>query len=184
MPNAPVPLTRAEFKPDTEAIGQGVIVNQTGWETLLENNKQAFTAEFVTRSRFTAAYPLTMTPAEFVDKLFTNAGVTPSDTERSAAIVEFNSAADSSDAGARARALRRVAENLTLNQQEFDQAFVLMEYFGYLRRSPNEAPEANLNYDGYNFWLSKLERFNGDYRKAQMVQAFLVAGEYRQRFPR
>jgi VCBS repeat-containing protein len=184
MPGAPVPLTRAEFKPDTEAIGQGVIVNQTGWETLLENNKQAFTNEFVTRSRFTTAYPTTMTPAEFVDKLFLNAGVTPSDSERSAAIGEFDSAADSSNTTARAKALRRVAENLTLNQQEFNQAFVLMEYFGYLRRSPDEAPEANLNYDGYDFWLSKLDRYNGDYRKAQMVQAFLVAGEYRQRFPR
>jgi CSLREA domain-containing protein len=184
MPNAPVPLTRSEFKPDTEAIGQGVVVNQTGWETVLENNKQAFTAEFVTRSRFTTAYPTTMTPAEFVDKLFLNAGVVPSDNDRTLAINEFDSAADSSNVTARAKALRRVAENLTLNQQEFNQAFVLMEYFGYLRRSPNEAPEANLNYDGYNFWLSKLERFNGDYRQAQMVQAFLVAGEYRQRFPK
>jgi hypothetical protein len=53
-----------------------------------------------------------------------------------------------------------------------------------LRRSPNEAPEANLDYAGYNFWLKKLDRFNGDYRQAQMVQAFLVAGEYRQRFPK
>jgi hypothetical protein len=51
-----------------------------------------------------------------------------------------------------------------------------------LRRSPNEAPEANLDYAGYNFWLTKLNRFNGDYRQAQMVQAFQLAGEYRQRF--
>jgi hypothetical protein len=184
MPGAPVPLTRSEFKPDTEAIGQGVVVNQAGWETLLENNKQAFTNAFVSRARFTAAYPTTMTPGEFVDKLFTNAGVVPSDNDRTLAINEFNSAADTSNATARAKALRRVAENLTLNQQEFNQAFVLMEYFGYLRRSPNEAPEANLDYAGYNFWLTKLNRFNGDYRQAQMVQAFLVAGEYRQRFPK
>ena len=59
-----------------------------------------------------------------------------------------------------------------------------MEYFGYLRRSPPDAPEQTLDYTGYNFWLSKLERFNGDYRQAQMVQAFLVASEYRQRFPK
>ena len=71
-----------------------------------------------------------------------------------------------------------------LNQQEFNQAFVLMEYFGYLRRSPPDAPEATLDYTGYNFWLTKLNRFNGDYRQAQMTQAFLVASEYRQRFPR
>ena len=41
---------------------------------------------------------------------------------------------------ARAR-LRRVAENSTLQQQEFNRAFVLMQYFGYLRRNPNDAPE-------------------------------------------
>lgn len=31
--------------------------------------------------------------------------------------------------------------------------------------------------------VNKLESFNGDYRAAEMVKAFLVAGEYRWRFP-
>jgi len=42
--------------------------------------------------------------------------------------------------------------NATLQQQEFNRAFVLMQYFGYLRRNPNDAPEPSLNYDGYNFF--------------------------------
>ena len=83
---------------------------------------------------------------------------------------------------ARARALRRVAENSTLAQQEFNRAFVLMEYFGYLRRNPNDPPEPGLNFDGYNFWLNKLNQFNGDYIGADMVKSFIVSGEYRQRF--
>jgi hypothetical protein len=33
-----------------------------------------------------------------------------------------------------------VAENSTLGQQEFNRAFVLMQYFGYLRRNPNDPP--------------------------------------------
>jgi CSLREA domain-containing protein len=181
---APVPLTRSEFKPDTETIGQGVIVQQAGWETVLENNKRAFTAAFVSRPRFTTAFPTTLSPAAFVDKLFTNAGFVPSDSERSAAIGEFANAADTSNATARSKALRRVAESPTLNQQEFNQAFVLMQYFGYLRRSPNEAPEANLNYEGYTFWLTKLDHFNGNFQQAEMVKSFLVSGEYRQRFPK
>src|SRR5207237_2931689 len=66
-----VPIVRfGEFLPDTQAIGQGVIVGQSGWETVLENNKQAFTSEFVQRSRFPTANPTTLTPAQFVDKLF------------------------------------------------------------------------------------------------------------------
>ena len=56
--------------------------DRPGWETVLENNKQAFVAEFVQRARFTTAYANTLTPAQFVDMLFANAGVTPTATER------------------------------------------------------------------------------------------------------
>jgi hypothetical protein len=57
-----------------------------------------------------------------------------------------------------------------------------MQYFGYLGRDPNTAPDTH--FSGYNFWLNKLDSFNGDFRNAEMVKAFLVAGEYRGRFPR
>ncbi len=182
LPGAPVPLRFSEFLPDTQKIGQGVIVNQPGWETVLETNIQAFAAEFVQRSRFTSAYATSLTPDQFVDQLFMNAGVTPSATDRTAAINEFGSATTTADVAARARALRRVAENSTLAQQEFNRAFVLMQYFGYLRRNPNDAPEPGLNFDGYNFWLTKLNQFNGNFVQADMVKAFLVSTEYRQRF--
>ena len=180
LPSAPVPIKRSEFLPDTQKIGQGVIVNQTGWEQMLENNKLAFAAEFVQRPRFTSAYPSSKTPAEFVDTLFTNAGVTPSESDRTAAINEFASAPTTIDVAARARALRRVAENSSLAQQEFNRAFVLMQYFGYLRRNPNDAPDTN--FDGYNFWLNKLNQFNGDFVQAEMVRAFIDSSEYRRRF--
>jgi cytochrome c peroxidase len=182
LPSAPVPVRLSDFLPDAQQIGQGVIVNQTGWQTVLENNKQAFANAFVQRSQFTSAYPTSMTPSVFVDTLFLNAGVTPSSSDRTAAISEFGSATNTSDITARARALRRVAENSTLAQQEFNRAFVLMQYFGYLRRNPNDAPEAGLNFDGYNFWLNKLNQFNGNYVQAEMVKAFLSSSEYRRRF--
>jgi hypothetical protein len=83
---------------------------------------------------------------------------------------------------ARRRALRRVAENPTLTQQEFNKAFVLIQYFGYLRRNPNDAPEATLDFQGYNFWLGKLNQFNGNFIDADMVKAFIISSEYRQRF--
>src|SRR5207253_1507547 len=80
-----VPIVRfGEFLPDTQAIGSGVVVGATGWETVLENNKQAFTTEFVQRSRFTLAYATSLTPPQFVDQLFLNAGVTTSTTDRNA----------------------------------------------------------------------------------------------------
>jgi hypothetical protein len=175
-----VPIRFNEFLPDTQQIGHGVVVNQPGWETLLENNKQAFMSEFVQRQRVIAAHPVSLTPTQFVDALFANAGVTPSDTDRAAAINEFGGTLDTSEAAARARALRRVAENGTLVQQEFNKAFVLMQYFGYLRRDPNAAPDGNFN--GYNFWLNKLNQVNGDFIGAEMVKAFITSTEYRHRF--
>jgi Calx-beta domain/Domain of unknown function (DUF4214) len=180
LPGAPVPVTYDEFLPDTQRIGKDVIVGQAGWPQVLEANKQAFILAFVARSRFAAAFPTTMSPAEFVDALFTNAGVTPSAAERQAAIDEFGGAGTSGDLAARARALRRVAEHSTFIQQEFNGAFVLIEYFGYMRRSPNDAPDTN--FDGYTFWLNKLNQFNGNFINAEMVKAFLISGEYRQRF--
>jgi len=57
-----------------------------------------------------------------------------------------------------------------------------MQYFGYLRRNPNDPPEATLDYSGYEFWLNKMNAFNGDYQKAEMVKAFITSTEYRQRF--
>jgi hypothetical protein len=156
-----------------------LIVNQTGWEEQLEANKQAYLSAFVQRARFTGAYPVTLSPAEFVDRMFVNAGVTPSATDREAAVSEFGGMSSAADIAARARALRRVAENAALQQQEFDSAFVLMQYFGYLRRDPNSGPDAD--FSGYNFWLTKLRSFNGDHQRAEMVKAFLLSGEYRQR---
>ncbi len=180
LPNTPVPLKLNEFLPDTQQIGQGVIVNQAGWEQVLENNKQNFFSGFVQRSRFTSLYPTSLTPDQFVNQLFLNAGVTPSTTDRAAAVAEFGGFSNTSDVVARERALRRVAENSTLAQQEFNRAFVLMQYFGYLRRNPNDPPDSD--FAGFNFWLNKLNQANGSYIDAEMVKAFIVSGEYRARF--
>jgi hypothetical protein len=176
-----VPVVRlSEFLPDTKEIGQGLVVGQTGWENVLEANKQAFAADFAQRSRFTTAFPSNITPTAFVNTLFSNAGVTPSANELSTAIGEFSGAADISNAAARAKALRDVAENPTLSNQEFNRAFVLMQFFGYLRRDPNSGQDTD--YTGYDFWLTKLNQFNGNYQTADMVKSFIVSGEYRGRF--
>ena len=76
--------------------------------------------------------------------------------------------------------LRAVAEDQDLSNAEFNRAFVLMQYFGYLRRDPNSGQD--IDYSGYDFWLQKLIQFNGDYNQAEMVKAFITSVEYRQRF--
>jgi glucose/arabinose dehydrogenase len=172
-----VPVIRFnEFLPDTRQIGQGVIVGITGWETVLENNKQTFISDFVQRSRFTSAYPLSMTAAEFVDALNTKAGGVLSQGERNQLVSDLTSGAKT-----RAQVLRAIAEDADLNSAEMNRAFVLIQYFGYLRRNPNNAPDAD--YSGYDFWLTKLNQFAGNFEQAEMVKAFIVSGEYRGRFP-
>ena len=169
-----------EFLSDTQRIGSGVVVGQTGWETVLENNKQALAADFVQRSRFTTGLPTTMTPAQFVDKLNQNAGNVLSSSDRATAIALFGSATNTTNTTARAQALRQVAENQNLYNAEFNRAFVLMQYFGYLRRNPND-PQDN-DYTGWEFWLAKLNQFNGNFVNAEMVKAFITSSEFRQRF--
>jgi hypothetical protein len=180
LPNTPVPVQFGDFLSDAQKIGQGVVVGQAGWEAALENNKQAFVNEFVQRSRFMAAYPISMTPAQFVDTLNQNAGNVLLSSDRAAAIALFGSATDTNNATARAQALRQVAENQSLYNAQFNRAFVLMQYFGYLRRDPNSGPDTD--FSGYNFWLNKLDAFNGNYIGAEMVKAFITSGEYRHRF--
>ncbi len=57
-----------------------------------------------------------------------------------------------------------------------------MQYFGFLRRNPSDAPEEKRNFDGFNFWLGKLNDNGGDFIRAEMVRAFIESTEYRQRF--
>jgi len=55
-----------------------------------------------------------------------------------------------------------------------------MQYFGYLRRDPNTLSDTD--FTGYDFWLTKLNQFNGNFINAEMVKAFISSNEYRQRF--
>ena len=57
---------------------------------------------------------------------------------------------------------------------------VTRQYFGYLRSDPNAGRDTD--FTGYNFWLDKVNTFNGDFAQAEMVTAFIESDEYRQRF--
>lgn len=175
---SPVPVRREDFMPDTRTIGNGVVVGQQGWEAVLDANKNAFALAFVQRPAFQAAFPVGMTAQQFVDKLDQNAGNVLSSTEKSNLVAVLGGTP--ADATKRASVLRQVAENPNLSQREFNKAFVLMQYFGYLRRNPNEGPDTN--FDGYNFWLGKLNEFNGNFIQAEMVKAFIQSSEYLTRF--
>jgi hypothetical protein len=124
--------------------------------------------EFVIRPEFVGLYPTTDTPTQYVNKLYQHAAVAPANPGEQAA------------AGARSRSLLLVTQNPTFQARELPRGFVQMQYFGYLRRNPNDLPDSN--FSGFDFWLNKLNQFNGDYLQAEMVKAFLSSLEYRKRF--
>jgi photosystem II stability/assembly factor-like uncharacterized protein/pimeloyl-ACP methyl ester carboxylesterase len=175
LPNKPVPITREVMLPDMQEIGNGVIVNQGNWQQQLEMNKQTYFNEFVTRDQFTALYPAAMTPEQYVDALNANIGTVLSQSERDGLVNDLKTSVKS-----RAQVLRAVAENPNLVKAETNRAFVLMQYFGYLRRNPDDPPDQD--FSGWQFWLGKLDQFNGNFVQAEMVKAFLSSIEYRKRF--
>ncbi len=175
--NSQEQLQLARFLADVGEVRRGVVVGQANWEQTLEANKQAYALVFVGQPGFLSSYPTSMTPAQFVDALSANTGGSISLSERNTLVAELT--ANNTSAG-RASVLRKISDDSGFRALQTNRAFVLMQYFGYLRRAPNETPDTD--FSGYNFWLTKLNQFNGNFVDAEMVKSFIVSSEYAQRF--
>jgi len=133
----------------------------------VEADKTSLLADFVQRLEFKLIYPDTMTNAGFVNKLFDNAGLIPFSTERQQQIDTML------EGKTRAQVLRDVVEIQVFRDREYNPSFVLMQYFGYLRRDPDPG--------GYTFWLNVINNSNpNNYRG--LVCAFITSREYQERF--
>lgn len=154
--------TYAQFMPDRSRVVGGAN---------LDTGKQAFADAWVLRPEFLAKYPATMPPGDFVDALIgtvktTTNGVVDLASQRATLLALLQTSG-------RGSVVRLVAENAAFKQAEYNKAFVLMQYFGYLRRDPDQA--------GYDFWLDVLNnRVQNNYRG--MVCAFTTSAEYQDRF--
>lgn len=151
----------AEFVPDRSRIVGGAN---------LEASKQAFANAWTQRAEFLQKYPQSLSAGGFVNALLTTVKET-SGVDLSA---QRQSYVDQLQAGgSRAQIIRSVVDTAAFQQAEYNRAFVLMQYFGYLKRDPDA--------DGYNFWLDVLSnRVAGNYRA--MVCAFITSAEYQDRF--
>ncbi|MEA2173991.1 MAG: hypothetical protein QOD00_1583, partial [Blastocatellia bacterium] len=140
----------------------------------LDQSKAILAEQFVQRSEFEQKYQGKNTAESFVDALISNAqqasGVNMS-AQRGALIARYNAGANLSES--RALALREIIEQPDFKQAVYNSSFVLMEYFGYLKRNPEP--------DGFTFWLNVLNNKEpGNYRG--MVCSFITSAEYQSRF--
>jgi hypothetical protein len=182
----------SEFIPDTQFVGNGIVVNGALSAAKINQNKADLAAQFVNCTdpakyrcaEFKAIYD-GLSNTQYVDKLFETTGVNASAADRTALVNGLNGATET-----RATVLQKVVDGVTVlgegNQQftttygqafydqQFTRAFVQLEYFGYMKRDPDDA--------GYAFWLAKLDQFGGNLVNAEMVLAFISSPEYRARF--
>jgi hypothetical protein len=153
---------------DAGEVASGVQVGIGDWQARLASNRRAFADEWVRRDEFRAKFD-SMTDEQFVSSVATNAGLTLDARQTNALVANLRAGTET-----RAGVLLKLADDAGFKGRETNRAFVLMQYFGYLRRDPDEG--------GYNFRLQKLEGFRSDFIKAEMVKAFISATEYRERF--
>ena len=156
------------FMRDLQALQKDFIFGAPGADAQLEANTQAFFNDVVNREEFDAGFG-SMTNAQYVDSLIASTFVLFPQAERDALVNGLNNQTET-----RATVLRKVVENPAFKQAEFNKIFVRMEYFGYLRR--------DAGFGGFEFWLNKLNSFNGNFINAEMVKAFISSTEYRSRF--
>jgi hypothetical protein len=184
----------SEFLPDAQFVGNGIVVNGQLSAAKINQNRGDFAAQFVNCTdaakyrcaEFKAIYD-GLTNQQFVDKLFETTGVNASAADRVPLVNGLNA---NPATETRASVLQKIVDGTVVlgegNQQftttygqafyeqQFTRAFVQLEYFGYMKRDPDEA--------GYAFWLGKLNQFGGDFVAAEMVLAFISSPEYRARF--
>jgi hypothetical protein len=156
-------LTYAEFSADRQQVVGG---------SNLAESKTAFANSFVARSAFTQKYQATTTAESFVDAMLQTLRDSASvdlASERANLIARYQSGGSMNEG--RALVLRDVGDNTAFASAVYNPSFVLMEYFGYLRRGEDRG--------GYDFWLNVLNNSN-NYRG--MVCSFITSTEYQRRF--
>jgi len=144
------------------------------------DKKAAFTNAFAQRQEFTGVYG-GLSDSDYVTALMARYNLTsittPDPANPDGAAAETFSSGEliaRLNAGAltRAQVLRAIADSDEVSQLEFTRAFVAMQYYGYLRRTPEPG--------GYQAWLNYLNSHPTDFRT--MVNGFMNSVEYRLRF--
>jgi hypothetical protein len=160
------------FAPDRARVKGGATLAQTQLD--LAN-------AFVLRASFLTRYPANLDGPGFVDAILANINTDIGanlSSQRDALIALFNQ-------GGRGAVVYRLADdnaagnpidNRAFIDAEYNRAFVLTQYFGYLRRNPDIA--------GFVFWLNQVNSaaLRDVAKQHAMVCSFITSTEYQLRF--
>jgi len=155
-----------ELMRDAETTGHDVTLFKLNWQQQLNSNLQAFTESWTQSPEFKKAFA-SRTPLQYVDQLYSNLGITPEAGERNTLVAGLQAGTET-----RASVLSKVIAKAAPGRQERITALVLLHYFGYLHRNPDDPPDNG--WDGFKFWRDELDK-SGD---ETVTRAFMLSGEY------
>ena len=157
----------SQFLLDMQAVGHGLIVTGSEDQSAMEARLRGFADEWVRGSKFDSFYR-SMNNEQYVDSLIRNSGTDLGSFERAEIINRLNSGGLS-----RAAVLLQIVNTKSFAEKENTRSLVLLHYFAYLRRNPDEPPDNNLN--GFNYWVSEIDKSGEPDR---LKRAFMASFEY------
>jgi hypothetical protein len=159
------------FKPDRLQVIGGANLEQAQLD---------FANAFVQRQEFTTKYPLSQSPAAFINALLAtiqSADASDLSSQSAALMTLYNQ-------GGRGMVVYRLADQDAANpinnqafiDAEYNLSFIANEYYAYLRRDG----DAN----GMNFWLTQVNSapLYSTTKQQAMVCSFITSNEYQKRF--
>jgi hypothetical protein len=163
-----------EFVPDVSRLNGPQTVSEQ------QQSKDAYLLDFINRQEFKSLYGQYLTAdataavdaAGFVNALCQRAGITPA---RKQTLID-NLQNNTKDPAHTLEDFIMTPELSATGTKYYDRGFITMQYFGYLRRDPEQS--------GFDFWQGQLIGANAPHRHDYrfMVGGFLQSDEYRFRF--
>jgi hypothetical protein len=163
------PPRQKEFMADLEVLGRGVVVGSEGQSQQFDHNYREFLEKWLNRESNKSLFAH-LDNTQYVARLVANSGISLDQSSRDTLV---NGLANGGET--RAFVLMKIVDDLSFIDNEQNRSLVMLHYFGYLRRNPDEPPDDS-EMRGFKFWLQDLER-NHDIQRLSI--AFRNTGEYR-----
>ena len=154
-----------EFVRDAGLAGRGVLAGLEERDRQFQNSVSEFAETIATRADFKQKYDA-LDDAHYVERLFANAGIAPDDAERASLIEGLKEKRET-----RGSVMLKIADDKRLVARERERSLVLLHFFAYLRRNPDDPPDRDMK--GFDYWVSEVKKHGGD----DLAKAFAASIE-------